>query len=79
VPTPVVPLRRLRRDRVIAGVLAGFARHYDLDVALLRIVYAVATVFTAFFGVVVYLMCWIVIPEEDEGRGPTLDGRPLDR
>lgn len=59
------PLRRLRRDRVIAGVLAGFARHFELDVALLRVVFAVATVCTAFFGVVIYLMCWIVIPEGD--------------
>jgi phage shock protein C len=59
------PLRRLRRDRVIAGVLAGFARHFELDVTLLRVVFAVATVCTAFFGVVIYLMCWVVIPEDD--------------
>ena len=59
------PLRRLRRDRVIAGVLAGFARHFELDVTLLRVVFTVATVCTAFFGVVIYLMCWIVLPEED--------------
>jgi phage shock protein PspC (stress-responsive transcriptional regulator) len=58
-------LRRPRRDRVIAGVLAGFARHYELDLQLLRVVYVVATVCTAFFGVVIYLMCWIVIPEGD--------------
>ena len=63
----VVPLRRLRRDRMIAGVLAGVARHWALDVSLLRVVYAIATIFTAFFGVIVYLMCWIVIPEEPEG------------
>ena len=60
----VTPLRRARRDRMIAGVLAGFARQYELDLALLRVVYALATIFTAFIGVVIYLMCWIVIPEE---------------
>jgi phage shock protein PspC (stress-responsive transcriptional regulator) len=74
-----IPLRRVRRDRVIAGVLGGFARHYELDPALLRIVYAVATIFTAFFGVIVYLMCWIVIPEDQDAGGATLDGKPLDR
>lgn len=78
-PVNPSPLRRVRRDRIIAGVLGGFARHYDLDVSLLRVVYAVATVFTAFFGVVIYLMCWLVIPEETETGGATLDGRPLDR
>ena len=73
-------LRRTRRERMIAGVLAGFARHYSLDVSLLRIVFAIATIFTAFFGVVIYVMCWIVIPEGDEGEpGATIDGQPLDR
>lgn len=71
-----VPLRRQRRERMIAGVLAGFARHYDLDLALLRVVYAVATIFTAFFGVVVYLMCWVVIPEEHDGDAPTHAHQP---
>ena len=73
-----IPLRRVRHDRVIAGVLGGFARHYELDPSLLRIVYAVATVCTAFFGVVVYVMCWIVIPEEQDAGRATLDGKPLD-
>ena len=63
------PLRRLRHDRVVAGVLAGMARHFDLDVSLLRIVYVVATICTAFVGVVIYVMAWIVIPEEPEA-GP---------
>ena len=63
----VAPLRRLRQDRVVAGVLAGMARHFDLDVSLLRIVYVVATICTAFVGVVIYLMAWIVIPEESGG------------
>ncbi len=59
-----VPLRRVRHDRMVAGVLAGIARHFDLDVALLRIVFVIATIFTAFVGVVIYLMAWVVIPEE---------------
>jgi phage shock protein C len=67
----VAPLRRAREDRVVAGVLAGLARHFDLDVSLLRIVYVVATICTAFVGVVIYLMAWIVIPEE-----PGADARP---
>lgn len=58
------PLRRAREDRVIAGVLSGVARHFDLDVALLRVVYVIATICTAFVGGIIYLMAWIVIPEE---------------
>jgi phage shock protein C len=60
----VAPLRRSRQDRVVAGVLAGVARHFDLDVSLLRIVYVIATVCTAFVGAVIYVMAWIVVPEE---------------
>jgi phage shock protein C len=61
------PLRRVRQDRVVAGVLAGIARHFDLDVSLLRVVYVIATICTAFVGVVIYLMAWVVIPEEPGG------------
>lgn len=61
------PLRRGRQDRLVAGVLAGIARHFDLDVTLLRVVYVIATICTAFVGVVIYLMAWIVIPEEPGG------------
>lgn len=60
----VAPLRRPRDDRMVAGVLAGCARHFDLDVTLLRVVYVIATILTAFAGVVIYLMAWVVIPEE---------------
>ena len=65
-----VPLRRTRHDRMLAGVLGGVARHFDLDLALLRIVYVIGTICTAFVGVVIYVMAWVVIPEEsgDDGR-----------
>ena len=74
------PLRRSRRDRVIAGVLGGFAHYYQLDVGLVRVVYAIATVCTAFFGGVIYLMCWVVIPEADDGEPVAPRGeRPPER
>ncbi len=62
------PLRRARQDRIVAGVLAGIAQHFDLDVALLRVVYVIATICTAFVGVVFYVMAWIVIPEDAGGE-----------
>jgi phage shock protein PspC (stress-responsive transcriptional regulator) len=68
VPTGA-PLRRLRQDRVIAGVLGGIAKHFDLDVGLLRVVYVFATIFTAFVGGIIYLMAWVVIPEEPGDSG----------
>ena len=63
-PAPVKPLRRSRRDRKIAGVCAGFAEHFQLDVSLVRIIWLVVALFGG-GGVVAYIICWIVIPYEE--------------
>lgn len=47
---------------MIAGICGGIAEYFGWDVTILRIVYALATVFTAFAGVVVYIILWIVMP-----------------
>ena len=59
--------KKLRRtyDRRIAGVCGGIAKYFDLDPTLVRIAYALLTVFTAFSGVIIYLILWFVIPEEE--------------
>ncbi len=56
--------RRLTRsdNSVIAGVCAGLAEYLDIDPTVVRVVYAVLTLFTAFSGVLVYLVLWLVIP-----------------
>jgi phage shock protein C len=56
-------LVRPRRGRKIAGVCLGFAEYFDLDVALVRIVWIVCTIF-GLFGAVAYAAAWIVMPEE---------------
>lgn len=57
--------RKLSRsnDRMIAGVCAGLAEYFGLDTTLVRVSYALLTVFTAFSGVIVYLILMIVMPE----------------
>lgn len=56
-------LVRPRQGRKIAGVCLGFAEYFDLDVALVRIVWAVCTLCGGVGGVA-YLAAWIVMPEE---------------
>lgn len=58
-------LRRSRTDKMLAGVCAGLADFFGLDISLVRIVYALATVFTAFAGIPVYIIMWIIIPQEN--------------
>jgi phage shock protein C len=56
-------LVRPRQGRKIAGVCLGFAEYFDLDVALVRIVWAVCTL-GGFVGGIAYLAAWIVMPDE---------------
>jgi phage shock protein C len=60
-----VPLRRSRTDRMIAGVCAGLARHFALDPTLVRVLYVIVSILSVGFpGILVYIVLWIVIPEE---------------
>jgi phage shock protein C len=56
-------LLRAREGRKIAGICKGFANYFDLDVALVRILWVVCAVF-GLIGLVAYLAAWIIVPEE---------------
>jgi phage shock protein PspC (stress-responsive transcriptional regulator) len=63
------PLRRSRRHRVVAGVCGGLADWLGWDVTLVRILYvAVSLLSSAFPGILVYLVLWVLIPQERESR-----------
>lgn len=52
-------------DRKIAGVCSGIAEYFGWDATLVRIVYAVLSVFSAGFpGLILYLILWLVIPQK---------------
>ena len=50
---------------MLSGVCAALANFFGLDVTLVRVIYALATVFTAFAGVIIYIILLIIIPEEE--------------
>jgi phage shock protein PspC (stress-responsive transcriptional regulator) len=52
--------------RMIAGVCAGAAGYFGLDVTLVRVITAVVCVITGGVGIVAYLAAWLFIPEEGE-------------
>jgi phage shock protein C len=56
-------LVRPRADRKIAGVCAGFAEYFDLDVTLVRLVW-LFIVLAGGTGLLAYVIAWIVMPEE---------------
>jgi phage shock protein C len=59
-------LMRSREGRMLAGVCAGVADYFSLDVTLVRVVWAVVSVITGGAGVLAYLVAWILIPEEGQ-------------
>ena len=52
-------------DRVFAGVCGGIAEYLDFDPVMVRIAYAFLTLFTAFSGLIFYLVLWLVMPEKN--------------
>jgi phage shock protein C len=65
-PTPK-KLVRSRAERKIAGVCAGLAQYFDLDVSLVRILcFFIALATGVCPGVVTYLLAWIIVPQEPE-------------
>jgi phage shock protein C len=61
------PLRRSRRNRMIAGVVAGLADYLGIDITLARVLYVVLSVCSAAFpGVIVYVLFWIFTPQEED-------------
>ena len=60
-------LYRSRRERMLAGVCGGLGSYFHVDPILIRLGWAVTTLFTGVFpGVFAYLLCWLIIPEEPE-------------
>jgi phage shock protein PspC (stress-responsive transcriptional regulator) len=57
-------LLRLRNGRMVAGVCAGLAAYFKVDVNLVRLGFGVFTVFYG-HGILVYLIAWAILPEED--------------
>jgi phage shock protein C len=69
IPPAPKRLMRSRTDKKIAGICAGLAQYFDLDVTLVRIVSIFLTLATGVCpGVVTYLLAWIIVPSEPELR-----------
>jgi len=56
-------LYRSRRIRIFGGIAGGLAQYFNLDPILVRVLFVIATILHG-FGVLLYIILWIVIPEE---------------
>lgn len=58
-------LVRPRRGRLVAGVAAGLAQRFGMSAALVRILF-VASMLLPGPQIVVYLVLWIIMPNEED-------------
>lgn len=58
-------LSRSSSSKVVAGVCGGIAEYYGWDASTVRIIYILVSVFSAGFpGTIVYIILWILMPED---------------
>ncbi|MGH2398900.1 MAG: PspC domain-containing protein [bacterium] len=64
-------LTRSRRTRMIAGVCGGIAEYMNVDPTIVRLLWAMITIFPMSFplGLLGYLLAWIIVPEEGARSG----------
>ena len=57
-------LYRSTRDRILGGVCAGLGEHRDIDLSIIRLIWGAVTLLSLGIGIIVYIIAWIIIPEE---------------
>ena len=63
-------LVRTRDDSVLAGVCGGFGQYFNLDSALVRLLWVFFTIFGG-SGVLAYLVAVLIIPDESTAKDVT--------
>lgn len=57
-------IRRSRHNKVFGGIAAGLAEYFDIDISIMRIFFVIFFFFSG-IGVLLYLIMWMVIPQEE--------------
>ncbi len=58
-------LHKVEEGKMICGVCTGVAEYLNMDVTLIRLVLILLTVFTAFSGIIFYIIAALLMPEDD--------------
>lgn len=60
-------LVRKTNGKMIAGVAAGIADYFNVDVTLIRVIIVVTAIMGG-FGLILYIVMWVLVPEEGSDR-----------
>ncbi len=59
-------LYRSTNNKMISGVCAGIADFFGIDPTIVRVIYALISLFTTGFpGIIIYIILAIIIPEDN--------------
>ena len=61
---PIPQLTRSLRNRKIAGVCAGIARHFGVDPTIVRVLFVAMFFCPVLPAIIPYIVCWVVMPLE---------------
>ena len=57
-------LYKSTNDKKLCGVCAGLAKYFTIDVTLVRLIWAIVTLCTVGTGILAYIICALIIPDE---------------
>ena len=60
-------LHRSQNDKIIAGIAGGLAEYFEVDPTIIRLIFVLITLFGG-SGVLLYLILWVLIPKDSEGK-----------
>ncbi len=75
---PVPRLRRSRDKRMILGICAGLAKHFNIDPTPIRLAFVIATI-AGGWGILIYLILWPLMPWEKKNTRDRFDKNNLGR
>jgi len=70
-------LKRSATDSMLGGVCGGLGVYFGVDPNLVRLLFVILAVVPG-FGVPVYLLLWLVLPEDTPAEESTIGGRVRD-
>ncbi|MEM3547344.1 MAG: PspC domain-containing protein [Candidatus Bathyarchaeia archaeon] len=68
--TPVKRLYRSRKNRILAGVCGGLGEYLNIDPVVVRLIWVAISLVWG-FGIILYIIAALIIPEEPTTASPT--------
>lgn len=63
-------LYRSMMNKKICGVCGGIGEYFDIDPTVIRLAWVLLTICTCFSGLLAYIICAIVIPQNNQLPNP---------